>query len=410
MSCLLKLAATMVAEYLVASIALAFTAKESILRTLCLLSLLALAVLETRLLSFLAGPEMLRGVFAFSCFVKTLHFVSLFLILRVEITELLPQTGKPSARFLPALNCVTSTRGIGTPWEVKNRTHRDRASPANPPPTTKRAYIARTIVTIVWQYAALDLVNFGVVRYFQREWPSALAAGAEFLGPSSTKEQLIARLPLSFLLLLNLRILFSMVYKVISLVPIAFFSRSPEAWPPLFGRVPDLGRFRVRDCWAIYWHSLLRWPLIIISNAIQHRFIPASGRPQYIIRLFLIFSISGILHMLSAVYAGVPDNIGAIMLFFVGNAAAIVVEDLVRCRPQSDKDTNSPWTRGLGLLCLLTWAYVSVPLFAYTALRLPVETNEVMPISFVEEVGWRAVAGVVFAGWTGWTLLGGQSV
>jgi hypothetical protein len=250
MSCLPKLAATMATEYLVASVTLAFTAKESSVRKLCLFSLFSLAALETRLLSFLSGPELLRGVFAFSCFIKTLHFVSLFLILRVEISELLPQTRKPSARFLAALNCVTSTRGIGTPWEVKTWAYCDDASPSNQPPETKGTYIARTVLTIIWQFTALDLLNFGAVRYFQRECPGALSAGAEFLGPASSKQQLIARLPLSCLLLVNLRLLFSMIYKVIALVSIAFFSGSADSWPPLFGRVWDLRHFRVRDCWA----------------------------------------------------------------------------------------------------------------------------------------------------------------
>lgn len=250
MSCLLKLAATMAAEYLVASVTLAFTAKDSSVRKLCCLSLLALAVLETRLLSFLSGPELLRGVFAFACLVKTLHFVSLFLILRVEISQLLPQIHKPPANFLASLNCVTSTRGIGTRWEVNTWTHRGHASPPNQPPKAKGAYIARTLLTLIWQYTALDLLNFGAVRYFQREWPGALAADAEFLGPASSKEQLIARLPLSCLLLVDLRLLFSMIYKIIALVSIAFFLGSPESWPPLFGRVCDLRRFSVRDCWA----------------------------------------------------------------------------------------------------------------------------------------------------------------
>jgi hypothetical protein len=244
----------MAAEYIVASATLAFTAAESSLRKLCLVLLLALAILETRLLSFLSGPELLRGVFAFACFVKTLHLVSLFLILRVEITQLLAQPAKQSACFLAALNCVTGTRGIGTPWEVKPWTHRDRASPptqTQPPNTkTRTKYITKTLLTLFWQYAALDLLNFGAVRYFQREWPGALSDGAEFLGPSSTREQLLARLPLSCLLLVNLRLLFSIIYKVIALVVIGIFGGDPENWPPLFGRVWDLRRFRVRDCWA----------------------------------------------------------------------------------------------------------------------------------------------------------------
>lgn len=114
--------------------------------------------------------------------------------------------------------------------------------------------------------------------------------------------------------------------------------------------------------------------------------------------------------MLSAVYAGVPENIGAIMLFFLGNAAAIVVEDLVRTRDRGDKEPITMWTRFLSFSSLLAWTYVSVPLFAYTALRLPIETNEVMPASFVEEVGWGVTAGVASIGWAGWILIGAKNV
>lgn len=250
MSYLPKLVAIMATEYLVASVTLAFTAKESRVRILCLLFLFSLATVETRLLSFLSGPELLRGVFAFSCLIKTLHFVSLFLILRVDISELLSKTNKPSACFFAALNCVTSTRGIGTPWEVKTPIHQNHAPPSNHPRETKGIYIAKTVLTFTWQFTALDLLNFGAVRFFQREWPVALSAGAEFLGPGSTKEQLMARLPLSFLLLINLRLLFSMIYKINLLVSIVFFSGTADSWPPLFGRLWVLRRFRIRDCWA----------------------------------------------------------------------------------------------------------------------------------------------------------------
>jgi hypothetical protein len=135
---------------------------------------------------------------------------------------------------------------------VKPWTHRDRASPSTKTQKqqTRAQYLTKTLLTLLWQYAALDLLNFGAVRYFQREWPGALAAGAEFLGPASSKEQLLARLPFSCLLLVNLRLLFSIIYKVIALVVIGLFGGDPENWPPLFGRVWDLRRFRVRDCWA----------------------------------------------------------------------------------------------------------------------------------------------------------------
>ncbi|KAL4984138.1 membrane bound O-acyl transferase family-domain-containing protein [Aspergillus falconensis] len=391
----------MAGEYFISSIALAFTAPESNLRKVCLLCLLTLTFIEIRLLSFLSGPELLRGVLAFSCFVKLLHFIGLFLILPVEMDQLAPQpSDSPLARFGAAFNCVTGTRGIRTPWEVKPR----RSCAALP----RGHYTAKCLLVLVWRYMALDLLNFGGVRYFQREWPGALAAGTEFLGPGSTKEQLIARFPLSCLLVANLRLLFAAIYEVVSLVFVLLNVSSPRDWPPLFGSVGELQEFRIRDFWVHYWHGLLRWPLVTISGVVQRRVLTASSRAQRVIQLFLVFSMSGVLHMLSAVYAGVPDNLGAIFLFFVGNAAAIVVEDA--CRPRPSRNARRRWDRPLGFLGMLAWFYVSAPWFAYTALRLPVETNELMPFSFVEAFGSRVMMGVVVSGWAIWTMTGGGTV
>ncbi|KAL2815870.1 hypothetical protein BDW59DRAFT_166604 [Aspergillus cavernicola] len=123
--------------------------------------------------------------------------------------------------------------------------------------------------------------------------------------------------------------------------------------------------------------------------------------------IFLVFSLSGFLHLLSAAYAGVPDNLGAIFLFFVGNATAITVEEV--CRPRAGRNSQMIWSF-LAFLCELMWFYVSAPWFAYTALRLPVEKNAMMPFSFVEEFGSRAMTGVVVSGWTLWTVVSGETI
>ncbi|KAJ5612755.1 hypothetical protein N7510_005949 [Penicillium lagena] len=243
MSCLWALGAIVFCEYLVSSTALAFTTRESSSRQLSILCLFVLAILEIRLLSFLPGPELLRGVIAFSCIVKLLHFISLFLILRLEIHQLIDTaSGSSFTRLCAGLNCVTSTRGIGTPWEVKTWPH------CREPP--KGQYIAKTIIVLGWQYLALDLLNFGALKYFHRNWPDALAAGAEYLGPGSTKEQLMARIPLSCILVANLRLLFALIYGGLATVSVLLELTSPKDWPPLFGSMRHLQLFSIRIFWA----------------------------------------------------------------------------------------------------------------------------------------------------------------
>lgn len=112
--------------------------------------------------------------------------------------------------------------------------------------------------------------------------------------------------------------------------------------------------------------------------------------------------MSGFLHVLSAVYAGVPDNLGAIFLFFIINPVLIKLEDV--CTTQVAKISCLDGIGILGFLWGLTWIYPCVPWFAYTALRLPVETNAVMPFSFVEQFGSHAVMGVAALGGIFWAF------
>lgn len=243
MSCLWMLAAVLLSQYLISSISLAFTARESTSRQLSILLLLVLAILEIHCLSFLPGPELLRGVFAFFCIVKLLHFICLFLVLQVEIHQLVQTTSSSFfTRFCAGLNCVSSTRGIGTPWEVKTW------SRSQEPP--KGQYIAKAIIVLSWQYLALDLLNFGAVKYFHRNWPNTLAAGAEFLSPGSTKEQLMARIPLSCILVANLRLLFAMIYGILATISVMLNFSSPKDWPPLFGSMRHLRTFSIRRFWG----------------------------------------------------------------------------------------------------------------------------------------------------------------
>lgn len=112
--------------------------------------------------------------------------------------------------------------------------------------------------------------------------------------------------------------------------------------------------------------------------------------------------------MLSALYAGVPDNLGAIFLFFAVNPILITLEDV--CRTRVGKSSRLDGIGFLNILWGLAWVYVCVPWFAYTASRLPVETNAVMPFSFVEEFGSHFAISVVALGGVFWAFSGDEIV
>ncbi|KAJ5612754.1 hypothetical protein N7510_005948 [Penicillium lagena] len=111
---------------------------------------------------------------------------------------------------------------------------------------------------------------------------------------------------------------------------------------------------------------------------------------------------------MSAAYAGVPDSLGAIFLFFITIPVMITLEDVYRTRVCGTSPLEPMGS--LGFLWELAWLYVCVPWFAYTALRLPVRTSAVMPFSFVEEFGSQVVIGAVISGRILWTFVGEETI
>jgi hypothetical protein len=107
--------------------------------------------------------------------------------------------------------------------------------------------------------------------------------------------------------------------------------------------------------------------------------------------------------MLSAAYAGVFDSLGWIFLFFTSTPLMIKIEDVFKT--QSKGTLHIRGVRIPGFMWGLCWLYVCVPFFAYTGLRLPVETNVVMPFSLVETFGSFPVFGILITCAFLWNLI-----
>jgi hypothetical protein len=108
------------------------------------------------------------------------------------------------------------------------------------------------------------------------------------------------------------------------------------------------------------------------------------------------------------VYADVLESLWALFLFFFTVPFWVKVEDLLIA--QSGGKSHSGGANLLNFVFSMTWLYVCTPWFGYMMLRLPIETNAVMPFSFVEEFGIQAVMGTVALGLLLWSTVGGQTV
>jgi hypothetical protein len=238
------------AQYGFATIMMTTATKSRSNMAFALLISVILLHIEISTLPGLYSHELLKTPHAFFSLVRTVHIINLICFLEVDKHTLARMAAGDSNKYLHAahlaLRLSTTTRGIGTIWEVK------RNFPSFPTwllakngQIIRVRFLLRQTAILSWQYLSLDLLYHGYFAKFHELPIYKHAPGTEFVVyRNPTIAQIAARLMIILLFATTLRTLLDITYRCLSIVSVGTCLTSPGEWPPLFGSYSDAYTFR----------------------------------------------------------------------------------------------------------------------------------------------------------------------
>ncbi|KAK2810386.1 hypothetical protein FQN49_008542 [Arthroderma sp. PD_2] len=223
------------------------------------------------------------------------------------------------------LSATWSFRHIGTPYQVKNVTAFSDNDQAYIP--SRSRFLLWTCLIFAASYMVLDLITFQVdtevnLRFFTPKNIPFFRRLHKVSGEEMTMRTVsIIASGLSIICIQRGS------YSLIAFLSVLFGISEPREWPPLYGSLSQA--FSMRRLWALFWHQTNASKFTSISNFIVHRLFGLSRGTQLAryARLVTIFAISGFMHLLNDVAAGISVYKSGATQFFLTQALGILVED-----------------------------------------------------------------------------------
>ncbi|TWU75761.1 hypothetical protein ED733_002362 [Metarhizium rileyi] len=374
---------------------------------------------------FLASKGLLvsHGLFGkagFHIFLAPLQALNLLLINPLDEDDftqarLFTASSPLLAKLWHVAELFVALRGIGTPWRIKNIPSQPGHLLAQARPKIPRsAYLLRQAVIFAWQYLVLDALRLvSSVHSFRTESSSAHVehwytfAAAQLQSISTSL----------FAWLFVARVLIDASYRATSLLAVGLGRAAPEGWPPVFGSMWTA--YTLRNFWGKFWHQSLRWPFTSVSSYLTRRVLrlPRPSLAERYLNIGLVFTLSGLLHVLMDSLQGVPPSQSGAMIFFPLFTLGFIIEDSIQaawkrfhvtdetCRPR----LLLPWQRVLGFIWVVTWISLTSPYYLAPSQRLPREDLRIVPFSIVGKKGIPAVlTGIIGGGAVIIAVFGGE--
>ncbi|KAF5130922.1 Acetyltransferase pyr8 [Metarhizium anisopliae] len=351
---------------------------------------------------------------AMQVFVASLQAANLLILSPVDEGHLLrvglyPSQSSGLSRIWRASRLFIASRGIGTPWVVKNIPQHPEALAARAGPRIpKSAFLLRQAVVFAWQYVLLD------VLYVVATWDESSAAASttrfDYREVRAVEWPRYVFMAL-FSWFVVARVLIDASYRAAALVAVGLGGSSPEDWPPLFGSM--WMAFTLRNFWGKFWHQFLRWPFTSTANYLARDLLrlPRPSPVERYLNTFFVFLLSGLLHvMVDSVQGVLPSESGA-MTFFPLFTLGFMIEDGIQeawKRLHASRQNHQPnlhvnlWQRMLGFVWVITWMSVTSPPYLLASRQSSEDNRQLVPFSVVQVTG--VYAGVI------WILVGGVMV
>jgi hypothetical protein len=153
-----------------------------------------------------------------------------------------------------------------------------------------------------------------------------------------------------------------------------------------------------------FWHQLLQQPLTSMSTFITRGLLclPSRSLLERYTKVFVVFFLSGGLHVVLDFVQGIPMQESGALLFFAMAPLGLLIEDGIKAffesPNSSEKSVPRPlWQKSLGLLWAMVWLAVTSTWYFYPQMLRP-QNQALVPFTLANQVPLPMLAGIVLVG------------
>ncbi|KAK7914119.1 membrane bound O-acyl transferase family-domain-containing protein [Apiospora marii] len=284
------------------------------------------------------------------------------------------------------LSVFFSWRFVNTPHQVRNLPQLDgrlRASRAR--------FLCHTALTIVICYILLDIMDSSSDAEVSAKFYTPDKVGVISRIAEVSLEELVMRLFAALGLCTGLIAFQRGVYNVAAFFCVATGMSDPGDWPPFNGPLTET--YSLRRFWSTFWHQINTHRLNAISSFLLHDVLRLSRGTKFVryLRIWLIFLLSGIMHVAIDVASGIPLQHSGAMKFFAIQPLGVFIEDMFLALYNSGSEspsipkTTRLWQRCIGWAWLGLWMAWTAPAYLYPimAQEESEENGGVVPVSVI---------------------------
>lgn len=378
--------------------------------------------------------------------------------------ELFGSSASLFSRVWRVSRLVADARALNTRWQAKQtQYHPAFFSRHGRQMPSRVCFLFRQLVLIAWRRLLVDAI-IGLPRRSASSRPPT--PGAEFEYWNSSREEWARRILVALVFwFVMIRLAIDLFFRIISVIAVVL-GASPADYPPTFGSMDDAYTLRNywgyvitiqtlsspivhpigvslfilkffliyllcfprttdslnMNCYSKFWHQRLRWPFTAISKFLTQDVLKLP-RPSLLERYtnsLFVFTISGLMHLLTDCIQGVAPKESGAMLFFPSFALGFMIEDGVQeiWRRQvgnraghppaqsgsnnnnNNKDDSTPvWQKTVGYIWVTTFFVITSPWYMYPQQQVPRDPEGDFSTSVIEIIGIPAAfVGIVVGG------------
>ncbi|KAI0200184.1 membrane bound O-acyl transferase family-domain-containing protein [Astrocystis sublimbata] len=284
-------------------------------------------------------------------------------------------------RFAYGLRIAFSWRFVNTPQEARNLPRLDSSLIAS-----RSRFLTHTAMTVVGCYLILDVMDVTSDPGTTAKFFSIDKVGLFSRFSDVSLEEIFMRYFAAIGLGLGLIAVQRSVHSIFAFFSVATGLQDPIDWPPFNGLLSKT--YSLRTFWSKFWHQINTHRLYVASNWLMHTLLrlPRGSSAVRYLRVFLVFILSGILHVGIDFASGIEWRESGALKFFTIQPIGILIEDvfasIYMSYVKAPDARASVMQRCVGFLWVGLWMAWTVPAYMYPVLNSTEDTG-VVPISVI---------------------------